>query len=100
MGMTATIEATALRLNAKAAGAAALDGVENGGRRITAGVEDSRCANPVRKCEVVAEAVGVEETGGRVGGVALGDTEHLLAISDARVRDVVLEVHDGLRLPR
>src|SRR5712692_259762 len=63
-------------------------------------MEDARCAHPIRKCEVVAESVSVEESCGRESRVVLGDSKHLLGISDARVRDVVLQVHDRFGLPR
>ena len=75
-----------------------LDRVQDGGGGVPSGVEDGRRTYPVRKGEVVAEAVGMEEACGGERGVALGDAEHLLRVGEARVGDVVLEVDDGFRL--
>src|SRR5207253_34239 len=75
-----------------------LDRVQDGGGGVPSGVEDGRRTYPVRKGEVVAEAVGMEEACGGEGGVPLGDAEHLLRVGEARVGDVVLEVDDGFRL--
>src|SRR5207245_5212068 len=62
---------------------------------VSARVQHGRRADPVRKGEVVAEAVGVEEAGRGKGRVALPYAEDLLRVRDARVGDVVLEVDDG-----
>ena len=77
-----------------------LDGVEHGGRGVAACMQDCGGAHPVWEREVVAEPVGMEETGGRESRVPLGDAEHLLGVGDASERDVVLQVHHGLRLAR
>ena len=69
-----------------------------GARR--AGHEHRRRAEPQREREVVAQPVGVVELGRREDDVVLAQAEHLAREGLARVRDVVVQVHDALRLAR
>ena len=75
-----------------------LDGVEDRRGGMPSRVQHSAGADPVRHRQVVAEAVGVKEARGREGGIALFDSEHLLAVGNACVRNVVLKMDHRLRL--
>src|SRR5438876_2943582 len=74
------------------------DRVEDCRGSMPPGVEHRAGAHPIRKGEVVAEPIGVEEARGRERRVLFGDAEDLLGVGDAGVRDVVLQVDDRLRL--
>ena len=74
----------------------ALDGVQDpvgGGPAVEL---DRGRPDPERERQAVAEAVGVEQLGGREAEVALADVQHLGGVGLAGVGQVVLEVDDPL----
>ena len=77
--------------------ALALGGLQQAARVRPARAQHGRRAHPVREREVVAQPVRVVELGRGERHVALGDLQDLAGERLARVRDVVVQVHDALR---
>ena len=73
---------------------------EDGVRRRTTSQEDRRRAGPVRKREVVAQAVGVEQLRRREGHVVGRDPQHVPRVGLARVEEVAMQVDDSFRADR